>query len=298
MKQFLLTVLMTFNGFVLCAQETPCTQTISGEVRDKISTDVLVGAEVVLSDENGIALQTLTIKEDGFFSFKIACETKYILEGKKEEFTAESKAFTTTNQENRVLQLIILLDKGNIDFVNDGAANAKAIDSVAKAEIEVPTITPDIIVKEIKEPGIERQMVKEETPSKRPPKKIVTTSKDNLNLPVIDPIYFDYESSWLNQKAKNGLQQLINRMKKYPKMVIECAAYADAKGEIEYNQWMSDRRAKRAIDFIISKGISATRISGKGYGETNLINDCTNEKECTNEQRAINRRTEFVIVKM
>ena len=99
MKQFILIILVIFNGFTLCAQESSCSQTISGEVRDKVSTDVLVDAIVVLSDENGTILQTQTIKEDGFFTFEIACETKYTLEGKKKEFTAESKTFTTTNHD-------------------------------------------------------------------------------------------------------------------------------------------------------------------------------------------------------
>jgi len=87
-------------------------------------------------------------------------------------------------------------------------------------------------------------------------------------------------------------------LKKYPQMTLQCAGHADAKGAFEYNQWMSDRRVKRVIDYIVERGVSASRLSGKGFGETKLINDCTNEKECTDEERAINRRTEFVIVKM
>jgi len=298
MKQFILIILVIFNGFTLCAQEPSCSQTISGEVRDKVSTDVLVDAIVVLSDENGTILQTQTIKEDGFFTFEIACETKYTLEGKKKEFTAESKTFTTTNQNNRVLQLIILLDKGNIDFVTDGAANAKAIDSVTSAKVEVPKVTPDIVVEEIKEPTVERPMVKEEDPSKRPPKEVVLTANDASYDVKIKPVYFDYESSWLNQKSKNELRRVIDLMQKNPKMVIKCAAHTDAKGDVKYNQWMSDRRAKRVVDYIVSKGISASRISGKGYEERFIINKCTNDVECTDEERAANRRVEFVIVKM
>ena len=87
-------------------------------------------------------------------------------------------------------------------------------------------------------------------------------------------------------------------MNKNPEMVLACAGHADAKGASDYNQWMSDRRVKRVIDYIVARGISASRISGRGFGETKLINDCTNDKECTDEERAINRRTEFVIVKM
>ncbi len=294
MKQFLLTILIVLNGWALYAQE-PCSQTISGEVRDKVSTDVLVDAVVVLSDENGTILQTQTIKEDGFFTFTIACETKYTLEGKKEEFTAESKTFTTTNQNDRVLQLIILLDKGNIDFVTDGAANAKAIDSVVKADVEVTEVTPDIVVEDIAEPVIDKEVVEEK--EKLQVEKPVTVESSGSEV-RINPVYFDYESSWLNQNAKNDLQKVINLMRQYPQMVIKCAAHTDAKGDVKYNQWMSDRRAKRVVDYIVSKGISASRISGKGFEEKYIINKCTNDVECTDEERAANRRVEFVVVKM
>ena len=54
-------------------------------------------------------------------------------------------------------------------------------------------------------------------------------------------------------------------------------------------------RAKRTVDYIIRRGIHPSRISGKGYGKAKLINDCTDD--CTDEQRAVNRRTEFKIVK-
>ena len=294
MKQFSLIILLICASLTTFGQtEAQCTQTVTGEVRDGISTDVLVGAEVILTDQSGAIVDTQVIKEDGVFSFTIKCETAYKIEGIQEDYTAESKSFTTTNQDKRELKLIILLDKGNIDFVSDSEANAKALDSVAKAEIVVPEVKPDVAVEKIEEPQVHEEIVKEEKVSD----KIVKT-QINRQTVKIAPIYFDYESSWLNQKAKNELQKIAIMMKKNPKIVIECAAHADAKGEFGYNQWMSDRRAKRAIDFIVSKGISRSRISGKGYGETVLINDCTNEKECTDKERAINRRVEFVIVKM
>jgi len=308
MKQFLLILVCFCNSLVLFAQtEGECTQTVTGEVRDQVSTDVLAGAEVVLTDANGAVVETQTLKEDGVFSFTINCETTYTIAGKKEEYTAESKTFTTTNEENRILQLIILLDKGNIDFVTDGEANAKTIDSIAKAEIVAPLPDkpildePDVVIKEVVAPVLEEEVQAEvveeieETVVEEESKPEIVKEK---TLVKIDPIYFDYESSWLNEKTRNELQKIVNMMKENPKMVIECEGHTDAKGDDKYNQWMSDRRAKRAIDYIVSKGISASRISGKGYGETQLVNECTNEVECSDEERAANRRTEFVIVKM
>jgi len=97
---------------------------------------------------------------------------------------------------------------------------------------------------------------------------------------------------------KVDLLKIVELMKKNPKMVLECSGHTDSKGTDSYNQWMSDRRAKRVIDYVINSGISASRISGKGYGEKKLVNQCTNEIACTDAQRAINRRVEFEIIKM
>ena len=53
-----------------------------------------------------------------------------------------------------------------------------------------------------------------------------------------------------------------------------------------------------SMNYIIEKGIDPDRITGKGYGETQLINECADGVSCTEAQHAKNRRTEFVIIKM
>jgi outer membrane protein OmpA-like peptidoglycan-associated protein len=189
--------------------------------------------------------------------------------------------------------------------VTDSEANAKALDSIAKAKIVVLEVTPDVVAEEIKAPvvkKIKQPIVKEEVVEKDVLPKV--TSKEivgsRMNSPAvsINPIYFDYESSWLNEKTRKELQKVIDLMKQNPKMVIECAGHADAKGDVKYNQWMSDRRVKRVVDYVISKGVSSSRISGIGYEEKFIINKCVEGVECTDQERAANRRVEFVIVKM
>jgi outer membrane protein OmpA-like peptidoglycan-associated protein len=63
---------------------------------------------------------------------------------------------------------------------------------------------------------------------------------------------------------------------------------------------LSDNRAKASAAYIISKGVSKERITGKGYGETKLVNDCACEggkisRPCTDEEHQANRRTEFQV---
>jgi outer membrane protein OmpA-like peptidoglycan-associated protein len=58
---------------------------------------------------------------------------------------------------------------------------------------------------------------------------------------------------------------------------------------------LSERRAKSTVDYIVSKGISKDRLTYKGYGETDLVNKCSNGVKCTDKEHQLNRRTEFTI---
>ncbi len=247
-----------------------CNQIVKGEVRDKNTDDLLPDAEVILSDKDGHVLETQIVKEDATFSFKVKCETAYKLEGRRVDFTAESKDFTTSDEADKELKLIISLGKGNIDFITTDTIVKK---ETAKLEDIKPEEIVDVLPDEVK----------------------VTRDK---YVPNIDPIYFDYESSYLNKKAKIGLQKIVDLMNQYPKIIIESASHTDSNGPDSYNTWMANRRVKRTVDYIIKKGIDASRITGRGYGATQLINHCSKNVECTDKEQAMNRRTEFVIIRI
>ncbi|OIQ20235.1 OmpA family protein, partial [Lacinutrix sp. MedPE-SW] len=71
-------------------------------------------------------------------------------------------------------------------------------------------------------------------------------------------------------------------------------SHTDIRASNKYNDALSDRRAKTTVQYIISKGIDATRISGAGKGERELAVDCGTN--CTEEQHQLNRRSEFKIL--
>ena len=111
---------------------------------------------------------------------------------------------------------------------------------------------------------------------------------------VLNPIYFDYDKSNVTAKAAFELDNLVQAMKKYPDMVIYATSHTDSRGSNGYNMKLSDRRAKTTVQYVISKGIDATRISGAGKGETELAVDCGTN--CSEEQHQMNRRSEFKIL--
>ncbi len=127
---------------------------------------------------------------------------------------------------------------------------------------------------------------------------VMKRGKKMLN---IDNINFDYDKSNIRPDAAAQLNLVVATMRRYPKMVIELGAHTDSRGGDAYNLKLSDARAQSTIRYIIDQGeISADRISGKGYGETRLLNHCdnANRHKCTKKEHEINRRSEFVITKM
>jgi outer membrane protein OmpA-like peptidoglycan-associated protein len=111
---------------------------------------------------------------------------------------------------------------------------------------------------------------------------------------ILKPIFFEYNKSNITQEGAFELDKLVQVMKNNDEIVIMAKAHTDSRGTDQYNLDLSDRRAKSTVQYIISKGISASRISGKGYGESEPKVPC---EPCTEEQYSQNRRSEFLIVK-
>ncbi len=115
---------------------------------------------------------------------------------------------------------------------------------------------------------------------------------------VINPIFFDFDKWNIRTDAQYELENIVDVLRKHPTMVIKLESHTDSRGSNRYNMKLSDRRAKSTRDYIISRGIDANRLeSAIGYGETQLLNKCSNGVKCTKEEHQLNRRSYFYIVK-
>jgi peptidoglycan-associated lipoprotein len=85
-------------------------------------------------------------------------------------------------------------------------------------------------------------------------------------------------------------------LKDNPNIKIELSSHTDSRAEDAFNLDLSEKRAQSAVRYLIQKGISQNRLVAKGYGETQLINGCTNDVECTEVEHQKNRRTEFKVI--
>lgn len=129
-------------------------------------------------------------------------------------------------------------------------------------------------------------------------KELIAEDKGVLKIET-EAIYFDFDKYNIKTQAAQELDKLVDVMNAYPEMIIRIESHTDSWGSRTYNTYLSDKRAKASRDYIISKGIDASRIeSAKGYGEDRLLNDCGDGKRCSRELHRLNRRSEFIIVSM
>lgn len=114
----------------------------------------------------------------------------------------------------------------------------------------------------------------------------------------LEDIYFDLSKWNIRTDAAKELDKLVVIMKEYPTLEIELCAHTDSRGTRAFNEELSDKRAKSAAAYIVSKGIDSKRLQGKGYGETVLLNNCKDGVKCSSEQHQWNRRVECKIIKI
>ncbi|MFH4968376.1 OmpA family protein [Gaetbulibacter sp. M240] len=127
-------------------------------------------------------------------------------------------------------------------------------------------------------------------------------NEEKIELPFTElyPIYFDFNKYNIRKESTKELDRIVNLlMNVYPNMIIKIESHTDSRGSANYNQRLSIERAQATYDYLISKGVLSDRISSyKGFGESQLVNDCDGTKQCTEKQHQLNRRTQFIILKM
>jgi len=125
--------------------------------------------------------------------------------------------------------------------------------------------------------------------------KTVTVGDDLAKAFGIKIIYFDLDKWDIRADAALELEKILDVMKQYPNMKIDVRSHTDSRQTHKYNQKLSDRRANSTIDWLVANGVEKARLTGKGYGETQLVNKCADNVTCTEDEHQANRRSEFII---
>lgn len=126
-------------------------------------------------------------------------------------------------------------------------------------------------------------------------KDFVTSPSGGILLDI-SPIYFDYGSSRIKERSVIDMEKVVNLLEKYPSLKIRIESHTDSRSSTGFNQRLSDSRAASTRDWLIDRGVDPSRLTSVGYGETKLLNKCSNGVPCTQLEHLVNRRTDFVIV--
>ena len=294
---------------------------VAGTVTDKKTGKPIEGADVILKDREGKEIARTLAKIDGTYEFELEYNKEYTLLAQKAGYSKETKTVSTiSTRESKIvvdfqLQKLIFgvegivsdketkepLDKSNVVLLDD---QDKEIGNVTtgpdgyyffnlgpdknyrvKASKEGYFSKSEIVSTVGKKEGIIKQDM--------PLEKIV------LNKPIrLDNIYYDLAKWNIRPDAAKELDKLVQILKDNPTIVIELSSHTDCRASDAYNWDLSDKRAKSAAKYIVEVGkIAKERITGKGYGETMLINRCANGVKCSEKEHQENRRTEFKVLK-
>jgi outer membrane protein OmpA-like peptidoglycan-associated protein/tetratricopeptide (TPR) repeat protein len=114
---------------------------------------------------------------------------------------------------------------------------------------------------------------------------------------TLSNIKYDFDKDVIRPDAAKILDGLVMILRDNPSLEIELGSHTDSRGADKYNLSLSQRRAQSAVNYLVSRGIARTRLIAKGYGETQLLNECEDGIPCSDEQHHANRRTVFKILK-
>ena len=109
-------------------------------------------------------------------------------------------------------------------------------------------------------------------------------------------IYFDLDKSNIRKDARVELEKIVEVLTQNPTIKIEIGSHTDSRQSKAYNQALSQRRAKSTLEYLVQRGIAKSRLTAKGYGESQLVNQCADGVQCSEAEHQLNRRSTFVIV--
>jgi outer membrane protein OmpA-like peptidoglycan-associated protein len=312
------------------------TKTVEGIAYNK-DTVITDGAIITLFDEAGNKIAETVADSNGKYSFEIEnLDVSYYIESKKDEFEPGKTQKIDISGPSEVVKADIIMERkpvfGLLCTVKDKesssplqGAKIKITDKDKGTVIELNSSDKGDISKLLEgyklnsKTNLEITVEKDGYSSKTvtfdqileksgtykldivlEPTQKLQVGEDLADLFKINPIYFDYDKFNIRKDAAVELDKIVEIMNKYPNLVIELGSHTDCRGTAQYNQKLSDSRAKSSAAYIASRITTPDRIYGIGYGEAKLTNGCACEgakvTKCSEEEHQLNRRTEFIIV--
>jgi outer membrane protein OmpA-like peptidoglycan-associated protein len=293
---------------------------LAGRVIDSVTKQPIEGATIVLKDEDGSHVKRYTLKssEGGRFSIDAEYHERYLLVANMNGYYQREMGVLTDS--DPLEEIVVEMEK--YDYLANGTVlNGETGEPMAGVTVVLTDAAGDTLasvvtdasgtyqfplkpetdyrVKADKE-GFFKQSAKVSTKGKA--SSAITTDFRLFPLKVdqvvrLDNIFYDFNKADIRPDAALELDKLVATLLENPTVKIELSSHTDCRGKDAYNLSLSERRAKSAVDYVISKGIAKDRLKSKGYGKSKPAVDCKCE-QCTDEDHEQNRRTEFKVLSM
>ncbi len=299
------------------------TEPVCGTVADAKSKSIVEGALIVATSTTGDQHKIPTDSK-GNFCLNLQPGQEYRFEAIKDGYAGDTSTMYV-NQARNARKIINLTPRGGIDLIVDvsdkdglmvdgatafivnkktGETIKQKTDSTGKLKFDLYKDQEyELRVAKKGRDGAYTKFVKTiSTMGFTTSQKLTETAeldfKDGISFDLPN-VYFDYNSAVIKPEAAKELDKVADVMKKFPEVQIELSAHTDSRGKAQINMVLSAQRAKGCVDYLQSKGVDITHIIAIGEGEGKPRNRCVDEVEppCNDKEHAINRRTEFKVVK-
>lgn len=236
-----------------------CEQELSGTITDAETNEVLPNVSLILFDEGRLAATEVISDQNGNYVFpNVKCGKKYFIKTSKTDYDIKEVPVAIKKLSGKTTLPI-------------------AIEKKAKSMI----VTKTIMVKVATLKSVKLQ-----------PLAVGTDLAKLLNLPMN---FFDLSKATIKKSSEPQLLKLVTMLKQYPNIKLDIRSHTDSRDTAAKNMVLSDKRAQSTKSWLVQKGIDESRLTAKGYGETQLVNKCADGIKCSEKEHMKNRRSEFII---
>jgi len=293
---------------------------LAGTMIDKVTRQPIENATIVLKQGKGefVKRYKLETAPGGRFSMEAEYHEQYLIAGSANGYF--QKELTVNTDSDPLEDILIELEK--YDYLAEGVVYhgetgeplaGSTVVLVDGQDVELGRVVTDATGKyafpllpdtdyriKVDKENFFKQSAKITTKGK--PSTIIRNDFKLFPLVVdqvvrLENIFYDYNKADIRPDAAVELDKLVATLADNPTVRIELSSHTDCRGKDAYNMSLSQKRAKSAADYIVSKGVARGRVVSKGYGESKPSEACSCEK-CTEDEHQRNRRTEFKVLKL
>lgn len=303
---------------------TECTITVMA--KDKYTGDIIPNAQITLLDGNGNTIKSATTDASGMVEFNQIEKGNYSVAGNFKDKNLQGTTVATLefddcvkkggikkevllNDENFIVMGKVVncktsepISDASVIVKNNKTGALETYTSDAKGEFSFVALPNTAYTLYGKKANYLSQNITVTTSDYTRTKsqyiqiQICMDKVDCNDAIILKDILYDLDKSVIREDAKPELNRLVQFMKDNAEVHVELSSHTDSRGSDAYNMKLSQRRAQSAVDYIISQGIAKSRLIAKGYGESKLLNGCSNGVKCSEEEHQLNRRTEMKVV--